>query len=123
MKKYLLLALKILGGLVALIVVLLSGVIFYANSSSGQQKLLSFSLNLLEEKLETKVKIDSISVDFFSQNINLLGLDVEDRQQRKMLQAKQLAVKLDLTDLLMNRVEVSSAMLDGVKARLPDSGW
>ena len=64
------------------------------------------------------MKIDSISVDFFSQNINLLGLDVEDHQQRKMLQAKQLAVKLDLTDLLMNRVEVSSAMLDGVKARL-----
>ena len=118
MKRCLLLALKIFGGLVALIVVLLIGAFLYVNSSSGQQKLLSFSLNLLEEKLETKVKIDSISVDFFKQNINLLGLDVEDRQQRKMLQAKQLAVKLDLTDLLMKKVEVSSAMLDGVKARL-----
>ena len=61
MKRVFILGLKIFGGLVALILVLLAGIFFYINSSAGQQRLLKFATDLLQEKLETKVQIDSVS--------------------------------------------------------------
>ena len=118
MKKWILLALKILGGLVALLLVVLVGVGLYANSSSGQQRLLRFATNLLQEKLETRVQIDSISVNVGKMDVNLWGVDVEDRQQRKMLQAERLAAKLDLKDLMLKKLEISSVKLQGIKANV-----
>ena len=118
MKKLIVLTLKILGGLVALVVVLLVAVFLYVNSNSGQQRLLSYATDLLQDKLETKVHIDSVSVKFSTMDIDLNGLDVEDQQQRKMLQAEHLAVKLDLKDLLLNKVDISSVKLSGIRARV-----
>ena len=54
MKRVIILTLKILGGLVALVLVLLVAAFFYINSSAGQQRLLKFATDLLQEKLETK---------------------------------------------------------------------
>ena len=118
MKKLIVLTLKILGGLVTLVVVLLVAVFLYVNSNSGQQRLLSYVTDLLQDKLETKVHIDSVSVKFSTMDIDLNGLDVEDQQQRKMLQAEHLAVKLDLKDLLLNKVDISSVKLSGIRARV-----
>ena len=118
MKKLIVLTLKILGGLVTLVVVLLVAVFLYVNSNSGQQRLLSYATDLLQDKLETKVHIDSVSVKFSTMDIDLNGLDVEDQQQRKMLQAEHLAVKLDLKDLLLNKVDISSVKLSGIRARV-----
>ena len=64
MKRVFILGLKIFGGLVALILVLLAAIFFYINSNAGQQRLLKFATDLLQEKLETKVQIDSVSVNF-----------------------------------------------------------
>ena len=118
MKKWILLALKIFGGLLALILVALVGAWLYVNSSAGQQRLLHFATNMLQEKLETRVKIDSVSVNLSRMDVNLWGVDVEDKQQRKMLQTEHLAAKLDLKDLLANKLEISSVKLKGIKARV-----
>lgn len=118
MKKYLLWGLKIFGGLILLLIVLLIIIAALLNSNSVQQKLLGYSTNLLKEKLQTKVEIDSISVNFLTFDINLMGLDVEDRQQRKMLQADKLAINLDLWQLAARRLEISEADIEGVRARL-----
>ena len=66
MKRYVLLTLKILGGLMALLIVLLVAAAIILNTNSVQQKLLRYSTNLLREKLQTKVEIDSISVETVS---------------------------------------------------------
>jgi len=118
MKRLILIILKIFGGLVALVLVLLVAAFFYINSSAGQQRLLKFATDLLQEKLETKVQIDSVSVNFGTMDVNLFGLDVEDRQQRPLLQTDCIQVSLDLKDLLAHRVEVKSASIDGLRAKI-----
>ena len=118
MKKFLVLTLKIVGVLVALLVVLLVAAALYVNSSAGQQRLLGFATNLLQDKLETKVQIDCISIDFSRLDVNLLGLEVEDRQQRPLLQTDRIAVKLDWKKLMARRVEVESADINGLRAEL-----
>lgn len=118
MKRIIILTLKILGGLVALVVVLLVAVFLYINSSAGQQRLLRFATDLLQDKLETKVQIDSVSVNFGTLDVNLIGLDVEDRQQRPLLQTDRIAVSIDKKKLLTHRVEVESAHIDGLRAQV-----
>ena len=118
MKRYLVLALKIVGGLVAAIVVILVAAAFMLNSSSIQNKALTYATEQLRTKLQTKVEIDSIHINFLTFDVNLMGLDVEDRQQRKMLQADKLSVNLDLWKLVTKKLEIESAEINGVRARL-----
>lgn len=110
--------LKILGVLVALIFVLLVSVFFYINSNVGQQRLLRFATDLLQEKLKTKVQIDSVNVDFGTLDVNLYGFDIEDRQQRPLIQSDQISVDVDLKDLMAHKVEIKSAYIDGLRAKL-----
>ena len=118
MKRYLVLALKIAGGFVAAIVVILVAAAFLLNSSSVQNKALTYATEQLRTKLQTKVEIDSIHINFLTFDVNLMGLDVEDRQQRKMLQAEKLSVKLDLWKLVTKKLEIESAEINAVRARL-----
>ena len=115
MKKKIVLVLKVVGCLVALLVALVLAAGIVLNTSYGQQKLLGYATGLLEEKLQTKVTIDSVHVDFWTFNVDLLRLNVEDRQQRQLLQADRLEVGLDLKDLMAGRVEVKKAEAEGLR--------
>ena len=117
-KKYAVLTIKILGRLVASLLGVLIATWLILNSHAGQQWLLGIAVDLLQDKLETKVQIDSVNVNFRTFNINLIGLYVEDHQHRKMLQADKLEVNINLTKLLINKVEVASADFSGLSARL-----
>ena len=64
MKKRVL-ALRIIVGGVALLLVLLATVIILLNTYMCQQKLLNYSVGLLEEKLQTKVEIDNVSLNIW----------------------------------------------------------
>ena len=118
MKRFIVLGLKILGGLLAVVIVLLLAATLVLNSHSFQQKMLAHATELLEEKLQTKVSIDSINVNFLKFNVGLYGMDVEDREHRQMLQVEHLAVNLDCWGILRDHVKVTYARLEGVKARL-----
>ena len=89
MKRFVILGVKILGGLLAVVIVLLLAATLVLNSRSFQQKMLSHATELLEEKLQTKVYIDSININFLKCNVGLYGLDVEDREHRQMLQVER----------------------------------
>lgn len=118
MKKYIIISLKVVGAVAMLIAIILIAVFCYINSSSGQKRLLRYATQLLQEKLETTVAIDSISLDFIAFDFDVFGLRVDDRQQRKLLKADRLAVSLDLKELLADKVEISSAHISGLKAEL-----
>ena len=118
MKRFIVLGLKILAGLLVTVIILLLAATLVLNSSSFQQKMLSHATELLEEKLQTKVSIDSINVNFLKFNVGLYGMDVEDREHRQMLQVEHLAVNLDCWGILRDHVKVTYARLEGVKARL-----
>ncbi len=118
MKRGIKLSLKIIGGVVATLLVLTVAAVFTLNTSWCQQKVLNYAVSLLEERLQTRVEIDSVSVSLWTQDVHLMGLRIEDRQERKMLEADHLAVSLDLTDLLDHKVDVSEAEITGVRMRL-----
>lgn len=118
MKRFVIRGLKILGGLLVAVIVLLLSATLVFNSSSFQKKMLGHATELLEEKLQTKVSIDSININFLKFNVGLYGLDVEDREHRQMLHVERLAVNLDCWGILRDHVKVTYARLEGVKARL-----
>lgn len=118
MKRFVVRGLKILGGLLVAVIAFLVGATLVFNSSSFQKKMLGHATELLEEKLQTKVSIDSVNIDFMKFNMGLYGLDVEDREHRQMLHVEHLAVNLDWWGILRDHVKVTYARLEGVKARL-----
>ncbi len=118
MTKILIRLLKILGGFLIFVLLLLLGVGFLVNSSSMQNKLLSYSTELLAEKLDTKVHIDSVSVNVFMQHLLLSGVVIEDQQQRRMFDLRELSVSMNLLPLLENKIDISSVRIKGVQAIL-----
>lgn len=118
------LTLKILGGIVGGIVLLLLIVTVLLNTHAVQNKLLGMAKQRLEEKLQTRVEIEDLSVNIFTQEIHLKGLEVEDQQQRKMLVLERLTVNMNIVRLLAKKLVISKAEMEGVRARLykPEDG-
>lgn len=117
--------LKVFGCLVVACMLLIVGAVFVLNTDAFQNKLLKRATQMLSDKLQTRVEIDSISIGLFSQDVNLYGLDVEDLQHRKMFQLDRLSVDVKLLPLLHNEVRITDASIDGIRAQLykpkPDS--
>ena len=117
--------LKLFGGFVATCILLVVGTVLVLNTDTFQNKLLKRATQMLSDKLQTRVEIDSVSIGLFSQNINLYGMDIEDLQHRKMFQLDRLSLNVKLLALLHNEVSITSASIDGIRAQLykpkPDS--
>lgn len=118
------LTLKILGGIVGGIVLLLLIATVLLNTHAVQNKFLGMAKQRLEEKLQTRVEIEDLSVNIFTQEIHLKGLEVEDQQQRKMLVLERLTVNMNIVRLLAKKLVISKAEMEGVRARLykPEDG-
>lgn len=118
MKKALLLILKILGGLLATILILLV-VAFAAFHTDGvQARLVENATEMLSDYLHTTVRIEKANVSFIDQGVRLYGVEVDDQQQRKMFQMRELGVDLKILPLLRNEVNISRAKIRGLEARL-----
>ena len=100
------------------IVTLLVAAVLLLNTEMVQKWLLQKAVTMLEEKLQTKVSIDKVSVSLFKQHVSLEGLEVLDRQQRKMLQMKEMNVGVDVLALLRDEVRVTEAKVEGLAAHL-----
>lgn len=124
MNKKLSIILKVLGGIAAFVVLLLVVAAVLLNTHAVQNKLLGIAKEKLEEKLQTRVKIDDVSINVLNQDINLKGLEVEDLQHRKMLMLDKLSLDVEVLKLLMNKLVISKAEIEGVRARLfkPEDG-
>ena len=110
--------LKICGGIVAVVIILLVAAIVTINNKSFQKKILDIAVEELRLKLETHVDIDSISINTFTQDISLYGIEIEDREKRQMLRIEKIAVDLELLRLLQNKIVIEKAELVGAKALL-----
>ena len=110
--------LKICGGVVAVVIILLVAAIVTINNKSFQNKILDIAVEELRLKLETHVDIDSISINTFTQDISLYGIEIEDREKRQMLRIEKIAVDLELMRLLQNKIVIEKAELVGAKALL-----
>ena len=92
--------LKIVGGTLAVVVALLGAALIALNNKSLQKKVLDDIVQELRLKLDTKVEIDSISVNMFNLDLNLYGIKIDDRQQREMLRVEKVSANLVLMKLL-----------------------
>ena len=118
MNKVTSVTLKVLAAISLTVVVLLVFALILVNTKSVQEKVLKQATNLLTEKLGTRVSIGSADISLFSQDINLYDIEIDDLQQRKMLQVKQFSVDLDLLKLLNKRIVIEKAEISGLHALL-----
>ena len=109
---------KIVGGMAVAVVILLIAVIVTVSNSSFQKKLLSRAVEELQLKLGTHVGIDSVSINVFTLDVSLYGIEIEDLEKRKMLQLEQVTVDLELLKLLNKKVVIEKAEAIGANALL-----
>ena len=109
---------KIVGGMAVAVVILLIAVIVTVSNSSFQKKLLSRAVEELQLKLGTHVGIDSVSINAFTLDVSLYGIEIEDLEKRKMLQLEQVTVDLELLKLLNKKVVIEKAEAIGANALL-----
>ena len=118
MKRIIVKTLKIAGIAGGVTVALLTVAAFVLNSSSFQQRLKERATEMLSDRLETSVRIDSVSVSVFKGAVGLYGVEIDDREQRKMLQVSQLEANVRVMALLSHSIVIEQADLLGFNALL-----
>lgn len=118
MNKWLRRILKTTGGIAVGAVVLLGGATLLLNTESVQKKIQEKAVELLSQKLETHVEIDSISISALTQEISLYGIEIEDREEREMLKVGKISVNLELIRLLQHKIVIEKAEIAHAKALL-----
>jgi hypothetical protein len=118
LKKISLIGLKISIGILVAVLLLLIAAAVLLHNESFQNKILKDVTQLLSEKMDTKVQIDSVSFSLYGQYIHLYGIEVEDREQRKFLQLDTLSTSIKLWPLLKNEVRLSGTKVAGLRAEL-----
>lgn len=116
--KYAKTILKVVGLLAVLLIVLLIALTIVIQTGWFQKKLKGEAKRYLTETLQTRLEIDSVGFSLLHGDICLYGLDIDDRQQRRMFEMDALEVHADLIPLLRHRVSVSSIEINGLKANL-----
>ena len=118
MNRTLKIILKTVAGIVVLAIVLVVGGVVLVNSKAFQQRVLRQATEMLSEKLQTTVKIDSIDIRFVQQQVRLYGVHVADQQQRPMLTIGQAGVDVDIREILGNKVVIENVELSDASALL-----
>ena len=72
-KSFLLNTLKVLGGIVVGIVALLFAATWAVNSSKVQNRLMQCATKALSDRFQTRISMDSISVQFFQPSLRFYG--------------------------------------------------
>ena len=107
MSKILRKTLKVLAIVLAIIAILLVTAVILLNTEAVQNRLMQRAVGMLKEELQTEVRVGHISVNLLDGHLSLKDVEIEDRQQRKMLQMKRLAVALDVPALLKREIVVT----------------
>jgi hypothetical protein len=92
MNKAVVLTLKVLGGLLAAIILLLAVAFAAFHTDAVQSRLVQKATDVLSDYLQTTVHIEKANVSFIGQGVSLSGVEIEDRQHRKMFQMEELGV-------------------------------
>lgn len=118
MKKKTSKILKILAGVALSFVFLLILAVVLLNTEAVQQRIVNMATELLSEKLGTKVSIHHADINILGGYVNLHGVEIDDQQQRKMIQLEKLSVNLEMLPLLKNHIIVEEADIEGLDAVL-----
>ena len=118
MKRFLIISLKVLGILAAVLVVVVIAATIVIHTGWFQSWMKTRANDYLKETLRTHIEIDSVGFDIFEGDIRLFGLEIDDRQKRRMFDMDALEVHADVLPLLDSRVNISSIEIRGLRANL-----
>ena len=118
MKRFLIISLKVLGILAAVLVVVVIAATIVIHTGWFQSWMKTRANDYLKETLRTHIEIDSVGFDIFGGDIRLFGLEIDDRQKRRMFDMDALEVHADVLPLLDSRVNISSIEIRGLRANL-----
>lgn len=118
MKRWKRIILSIGGGIGISIVVLLIVATIALHSEAFRRQIVRQSTILLTDKLKTKVSMKDADIDLIREQIDLRGIEIEDRQKRKMLLIDRLTVRTRLWPLLFNEIRINDARISGLRAQL-----
>lgn len=114
--------LYILGGalLALLLIVLLtiSGLSLWLRTDKAQQQIFQYGITLLQEKLQTNVSADSISIELLKGQVRLYGVQVNDRNDSLLIHIDELHAGIAPHELHNHRVVITDAEVLGAEARL-----
>ena len=116
-KKIFIKSLKIIGWTLASAILLLLITIAVIQIPAVQQKITQKAVSFLEEKIGTKVAIESLYISF-PKNIVLTGLYLEDQARDTLLYAGKLSVDTDLWALTRNEVQLNDINLENTTANI-----
>lgn len=105
--------LKWIIGIVVTLLVIIGGGIYALSTDKVQQWLYAQGVEILQETLGTRVKVDKIAISFSKGGIALYGLEVDDHQNVTMLRVDTLEAMVDLTQIFERKVEIERIYLHG----------
>lgn len=108
--------LKIAGYTLAAIVGLLLIITLIINFGPVQSKIVRKATEALQERIPTKVHIDKIQINLFSQAVSLHDVEVEDLQHRKMLQLDAVNADFKFLPLFRGKIVLKGGEANGLKA-------
>ena len=109
---------RVLAIIFGVLAAILVSVAILLNTSFTQNWLLKQATDMLEEKLNTRVTVDSVSMNLFTQDLTLYGIQVDDLKQRQLISLQQLSVDLELSKLFHREVVVKEARMTGLDTHL-----
>ncbi len=109
--------LRVIGWLIFSILLLFIGIALLIQIPIIQTKLVHYAISFVSNKTHTKVELKSISISF-PKSVALEGFYMEDENKDTLLYAGELKVNISFSDLLSNKIHVSSFALEDVNANL-----
>lgn len=106
---------KILGIIVAVLVVLFIIAIFIVESPTIQNKVMKRATTMLTEKLGRRVEVDRVNISLLRQSVGLYGVEIGDKETPPVLQLEQLELDLQVLPLLQKRIVLDDAEIQGLE--------
>lgn len=116
-KKLLRISVKIVLWVAASLLLLLLCLVLLIQVPSVQNFARKKAVSYLTEKLQTPVRIDSLSIEFPKQ-IVLKGIYLADRRNDTLLAARQIRVDIAMFQLLKKHVQFNKIVLDGITSHI-----
>ncbi len=108
----------VMAAALATVITMIMALSLWLQTHSAQQMLLGKGIELLQEKLQTKVSADSISVEVLKGQVRLYGLGINDREDSLLLHVKELHAGIAPSELFDHRVRITDAEIINADARL-----
>ena len=111
-------ALIVTASTIIAVVLLLGAATLLLNTSYVQQRLLQKAVSMLAEKLNTRVEVDSVSVNLFVPSMALYGLRIDDQQGDSLLRMEQLTAQVSVVNLWKRQFLIQQVNTEGLDAKL-----